>query len=230
MLIIESVPSTDLSALKRMSHLNGSTINALLSAVSLAALSTTLFHSNNDLNTVYLSFTYAVDLRAVMSQPIPLASGGTYVSGVDSEHLFRRDLRLGKEEIWQLARTIKASQASSLAYSYQQIGLLAWVSGPWSALMEKLGQRQPNGRTHSVSVSNLGLTEFRAHYGQYRLTRSSFLHFKGLEGGVITLSVMTALDATSLCFTVPRVCMSQVDAEAYVRQFMITLREAIHSE
>lgn len=94
--------------------------------------------------------------------------------------------------IWLLATSVRAETTSdsSLRHGYQTIGLLGWVSSPWSTLIASLTGRRPHGRTASASISNLGLVPHQApDASPYRLGALRLTQFKQGEGPAVLLSI-----------------------------------------
>jgi hypothetical protein len=185
----------------------------------MTSLATFIFDRQPYIDGVEISLSSAVDLRPHLTQDVPLSAYGTYVCGTETRHVahtYTVPVSLG--ELWDRGRAIRQELADGLRFAYQSIGLLAWVSGPWSKLMRSLGSRRPNGRTHSIGISNMGNMSFSKQYGSVSVDSLAFLQFKPLDGPAISITTMTAVGVSTFFFSIPVTTMSKADAQAYVEE------------
>jgi len=140
----------------------------------------------------------------------------------------------GRETFWRIASDVNAGVAAS-HHGERTIGLLAFIPAgldAWRAFLQKLRDRPPNGRTTSVSVSNLGRapggdwTDRRYHDLQLRKQQDGciaplhFAHIKRGEGPLLALSVVTLGDTLSCAISYPSPTIPTATARRYAEAFV----------
>jgi hypothetical protein len=139
-------------------------------------------------------------LRAHLARAADADGLGTMVCEVDLKESFRAG---DAAHFWPLAARFAPTLRSGLSYGYQTIGLLAWVSGPLTAVVDKLSSRAPNGRIQSAALSNVGVCVTEEWYGPATLKGLRLSQSKHGNGPVVLLSVVTcsAQNRTTLTFS-----------------------------
>jgi len=180
-LVYISLNETELENLYQQCRSQGTTINAALCAALQFSAAVTLNNFNLE-----MSISSAVNLRPYCSPIVSADQTGPILCAPDLHRKIQPN-----ESFWNLARLTRRCFDEGIIESYQLIGILKFLPGSWLDFLKRRKKRVPNGRDHSIHISNLGRTEFEKIYGGCKLKRVWFSSVKGPEGPVYQLNVAT---------------------------------------
>jgi hypothetical protein len=178
-----------------------------------------------------ISVDSAVSLRP---SSVPPSQLGTYVTAITVDVEATTDGSC----FWKIAKSVVTSVHSETnrRKAASMIGLMAFLSGSWLAFFRRRVELDPNGRTATTTLSNLGVVSFPGAGDQgsgVQCHGGWFSQVKPKEGGLFTVSVMTANCSPDnndaelrIAVSVPSPVLSEADALAFLDNALSTLQAA----
>ena len=168
--------------------LHDTTVNALLSAAAVLAVSKlAALDPTYTNNTIEFNFGIAIDLRPYIAN-LPRVAFGDLLAAAEHHPSIPRDRPI---DFWALARTIRHDTLADVHETYKFIGLLSYITGSWAGLMEGMKSKRPNGRAAVMSVSNMGMMALAASYGGVRVSEARVSQSRQGAGTAIMIFPVT---------------------------------------
>jgi hypothetical protein len=190
------VPAVTVEALKAVCRTHGATINGALWASVVFAL-LRVYRRNleakkeaqtgaGDLDgsNAYFSLVSPVDMRGTLN--IPNSVFSPMVVGSEFEVMAS-----GEADFWNLALEASAKIRAAVPIATITNGTVRWMPRPTVPWLFEREARAPNGRRHTLEISNLGMLPFEDRYGELQLRDVWFSRHTVRDGLLFNLTVVT---------------------------------------
>lgn len=201
-----------LHALRERAHAHEVTVHAALSSAALLSALSAL-----DQPAGCVRMATPVSLRA-LCDPAPDGSG-VYIAGVESDY----DIPYNYAP-WLLAQRYQRDLREQREGAHGGVGMLA-LAGDLSALARRL-ERQAQGRTATVEVSNVGMVQGLPQGARLWLTQGVHYHAALF---VLTVATSSSDGVLRVCLSYPAPLIDAARAERYLKALQRHIDALLHS-